>query len=153
LTKFLELSHYHNELSHSYRNAPAKKSFIQTAQAIMIDTNKFIKAIQPIIDECTDKRLKAQIQSTLNRILTLAQQLKIIAAVKASAPNDSDKGVQLITSSQNLVASIKKALRDCVSCSIRARKGSNVAESGITFRKIVYARQLVAAGLVTKKMF
>lgn len=147
--KLLELSHYHKEISLSFRTemvAP-KKAYIQTAQGIVFEVNSFIKAMQPIIEDCTDKRLKLQIQSTLSRIVTMAQQMKIIAAVKASCPGDSDAGVQIVTACKNLVASIKMAFRDAIACSIRAGKGSRLALNAIQFKKVIYARQLAGINL------
>lgn len=144
--KFLDLSTYHNQLKTSYKDVFAKKAFIQAAQGIMIDTTQFVKAIQPVITACTDKRLRLQIQSSAARLTTLSQQLKIVAAVKASSLGDNDAAVQLISCAQNLVGSIKMALRDCVSCSIRARKESNAEIVGIKFRKVVFARNLLPAG-------
>jgi hypothetical protein len=148
--QFIELSHYHKEMSIDH-DPQHKKSFIQSAQGVVKETNVYIKAIQPLLDECTDQRLKAQLSGTVNRIGTLAQQLKIVAAVKASNPRDTDKGVQLITATQNLVASIKNGLRDCIACSIRSQKGSSTHKSAVQFKKIVYARQLLAAGVLTPK--
>ncbi len=137
--KFIDLSRHQKTLSASYgKNAESKKAFIQNAQSIMLDSASFVKAVQPLIDDCTDKRLVAHLVATLGRITTLSQQLKILAAVKASSPLDTDKAVQLITASQNLVNSFKQALRECVSCSVRAKKGSRFNLRGINFRKVVY---------------
>ncbi|KAI8913670.1 Vinculin/alpha-catenin, partial [Gorgonomyces haynaldii] len=130
--KFLELSEHHHKLSLSRHDPQSKKAFIQTAQAIMVDVGSFVKQVQPLVDDCTDKRLQQTIKATLARISTLSQQLKIIAAVKASAPMDKDKGQQLVTSAQNLVSSIKTALRECISCTIRTRTQS------VQFKRVVY---------------
>ncbi|KAI8928410.1 Vinculin family-domain-containing protein [Entophlyctis helioformis] len=141
--RMLDLSTHHGTLSRSLRSDPsAKRSFIQSAQGIMIDADGLLKAAKPLVDACTDKRLRMQLQGTLNYIQTLAQQLKIVAAVKASSPLDLDTGVQLVSCAQNLMKTVKLALRDCVSCSLRVRKGSEgAAVSGgvVKFRKVVYA--------------
>jgi hypothetical protein len=144
--QFIDLSHYHKEMS-ANNDPQHKKVFIQTAQSVMKETSLYVKSIQPLIDECTDQRLKAQLLITVNRIATLGQQLKIIAAVKASNPRDKDKGSQLITATQNLVTSIKNGLRESIACSIRSLKGSCGKKSAIHFKKVVYSRQLHAAGV------
>lgn len=134
--KFLDLSACHKLLS-SFNPKPAdKKAFIQTAQDIMSETAQLIKAVEPLIRCCADKRLVLQIQQTTARISTLAQTLKVIAAVKASSPRDSDKAVQLITNGQNLVQSVKAVLRDAISCSIRLKKGTE--PDVVHFKKQVY---------------
>lgn len=121
--------------------------FIQAAQGIMCDTERLRTLIEPFIEDCTDKRLVAQLRTTALRMTTISQQLKIIAAVKASSSNDGDKDVQLVTTCQNLMSTIKQALRDSVVCSLRGRDGSLVHLNAVNFRKVVFARQLVAAGI------
>ncbi|KAL2918922.1 hypothetical protein HK105_201756 [Polyrhizophydium stewartii] len=140
--RMLDLSEFHARLAHSRSDPAAKRSFIQAAQAIMVDANTLLKAAQPLVEACTDRRLRMQLQGTLTYITTLAQQLKIVAAVKASSPLDADKDVQLVSCAQNLMKTVKMGLRDCVACSLRVRKGSEAAAvAGIVkFRKVVYAR-------------
>jgi hypothetical protein len=133
--KFLDLSKHHQELSHSLQPV-SKKSFIQTAQDIAADTVNLIAAVQPLVQQCADKRLVLQIQQTSSRIQTLGQTLKILAAVKASSPRDRDKAVQLVSNGQNLVGSVKMILRDAISCSLRLKKGA--PSDLFRFRKVVY---------------
>ncbi len=104
----------------------------------MTETSRLVKAIDPLIKSCADKRLVNQIQQTADKITTLAQTLKVIAAVKASSPRDTDKGHQLINNAQNLVHSVKMVLRDAISCSLRLRKDAPV--DLVHFRKKVYAK-------------
>ena len=132
---FLDLSNYHKALSTNV-NPQSKKDFIKTAQDIMAETAKLIKAVNPLIISCADKRLVLQIQQTTARISTLGQTLKVIAAVKASSPRDTDKQSQLITNGQNLVGSVKMVLRDAISCTLRLR-GDAPADL-IHFKKQIY---------------
>ncbi|KAI8896423.1 Vinculin family-domain-containing protein [Globomyces pollinis-pini] len=136
--KFLELSEFHQKLS-TATDPMAKRSFIQTAQDIMAETNLLIQAVQPLIDACADKRLCLQIKQTASKLSTLAQTLKVIAAVKASSPKDTDKAIQLVSNGQNLVQSVKMILRDSISCSLRLKKGTN--SDLVRFRKAIYAKK------------
>lgn len=138
---FLLLSTYHQELSHQ-NNPQSKKSFIQTAQEIMLQTSKLVKAVEPLIKACADKRLAIQINQTTTRTSTFAQTLKVVAAVKASSPRDTDKGVQLISNAQNLMQSVKHILRDAISCSLRLKK--DVPDDLVHFKKVIYAKGMIA---------
>ncbi|KAJ3260967.1 hypothetical protein HK103_006922 [Boothiomyces macroporosus] len=135
--KFLDLSEYHNKLSH-HNDPQAKRSFIQTAQDIMRETDKLEETVKVLIMWCADKRLCTQIQNTLARLVTLAQTLKVIAAVKASSPKDTDKAVQLVSCGQNVVQSVKMVLRDAISCSLRLKK--DCPSDLVRFRKVIYAK-------------
>ncbi|KAJ3322065.1 hypothetical protein HDV06_003666 [Boothiomyces sp. JEL0866] len=136
--KFLDLSEYHNKLSH-HNDPQAKRSFIQTAQDIMRETDKLEETVKVLIMWCADKRLCSQIQNTLARLVTLAQTLKVIAAVKASSPKDTDKAVQLVSCGQNVVQSVKMVLRDAISCSLRLKK--DCPSDLVRFRKVIYAKK------------
>ncbi|KAJ3273104.1 hypothetical protein HDV01_004743, partial [Terramyces sp. JEL0728] len=135
--KFLDLSEYHNKLSR-HNDPQAKRSFIQTAQDIMRETDKLEETVKVLITWCADKRLCNQIQNTLARLVTLAQTLKVIAAVKASSPKDTDKAVQLVSCGQNVVQSVKMVLRDAISCSLRLKK--DCPSDLVRFRKVIYAK-------------
>ena len=104
----------------------------------MSETVKLVKAVEPFIKACADKRLAMQINQTVTRTSTFAQTLKIVAAVKASSPRDNDKGVQLISNAQNLMHSVKNILRDTISCSLRLKK--DAPSDLIHFKKVIYAK-------------
>ena len=137
--KFLDLSLHHKELAERKVNPQAKKEFIQTAQDIVAETNALVKAVQPLLNGCADKRLTKQMQESTERMLTLAQTLKIIVAVKASSPGDKDKGVQLVMNAQNLVQSVKGALRNAISCSLKLKPDADQKLG--RFRKVIYAKR------------
>jgi hypothetical protein len=144
---FFHLSQSHAELKHSSNQmaAEAKKKLIQTAQDIVVQASAFVKHAQLVIEGCTSPRLRSQLETTLNRIQALSQQLKVIVAVKASAPKDKDGAAQLVTSALNLTNSIKTGLRDCVSCSLRNVRRDH--EKGMRFRKVVYKKFLDLANI------
>ena len=134
--KLIEMSHYHSELEKvslaSLREGQSllKSQLIGTAQSILSETQKIINHAKPLAHQCTDKILSKQLASILTRIETLSQQLKIVAAVKASSPTDRDKGAQLINGAHNLVQSLKSCLKNCESACLRIPNGS------LKFRKI-----------------
>eukprot|EP00842_Homolaphlyctis_polyrhiza_P005719 jgi/Hompol1/6148/HPOL_002653-RA len=146
--RMLDLAEFHGQLAHGgiKGNTVAKRDFIKAAQLIMLDAANLVAAAQPLVDACADKRLRMQLQGTLTYVTTLAQQLKIVAAVKASSPLDTDKSVQLVSCAQNLMRTVKAGLRDCVACSLRVKKlaGSaanseqTAAAAAFKFRKALY---------------
>jgi hypothetical protein len=115
----------HTEASH------AKTKLIETAKNILAESRKIIQHATPLVNHCKDKVLSKQLSSLLGRIETLSQQLKIVAAVKASNPADRDKGSQLIQCTTNLVIALKACLKSCVSASLRS------SHEGIQFRKLI----------------
>ena len=143
--ELVQLSAYHNSLQTDTSDALAKKSFVQTPQQILASAEGFVKAAQPLLTACTDKRLCDQLQVGLMHINSLSRQLKIVVAVKASSPFDRDSDVQMLTCVRNLSKSLKMALRDAVSCSLRVKKGSGYGlSSALIFKKAVYIKALEA---------
>ncbi|KAI8834915.1 Vinculin family-domain-containing protein [Chytridium lagenaria] len=100
-----------------------KRAFITAAQQIMSEASSIVLSTRPIADTCTDKRLKSALLLNLDRIDTLAQQLKIIAAVKTASPGDTDRDLQLVGCAQNLMMAVKSCLGNAEAGSLRAAKG------------------------------
>ncbi|KAJ3094993.1 hypothetical protein HDU97_007360 [Phlyctochytrium planicorne] len=121
-----DLATHHQHLRKE-ASAESKRAFITAAQQIMSEASAIVLASRPIADLCTDKRLKSTLLLDLDRIDTLAQQLKIIAAVKTSAPGDTDRDLQLIGCAQNLMLAVKSCLNHAESGSLRVAKGALVA--------------------------
>jgi hypothetical protein len=136
--KFFDISGFHHELSIQV-SPQSKKAFIQTAQEILAEAGNLINAVDPIIQGCADKSLVIQTQATAKSIVTLAQTLKVIVAVKASSPRDADKSLQLISVAKNLTNQVKLILRDCIGCSLRLRNGS--LGDSIKFKKVLYTKK------------
>jgi vinculin len=115
---FERLSLFHNELK--LRPTPeAKKGFIMAARDIVTHSNELVTPAKVVADGCTDNRMVRNLTGTLDRLSTLAQQLKIVAAVKASSPGDRDQDAQLIHCGQNLMQAIKGCMRECDAVSIK----------------------------------
>lgn len=132
----LDLSTFHGQLRISADPA-TKKAFISAAQQITAQATGVAKSAHPLVKECTDKRLKAQLLGALDKIQTLGQQLKIVAAVKASAPTDRDQDAQLVACATNLMNAVKGCLRDCESASLRISP-SVLERIGVRFRRQIY---------------
>ncbi|KAI9206152.1 Vinculin family-domain-containing protein [Polychytrium aggregatum] len=128
------LSQHHHELTRR-GGAQAKKEFIETGRAILAAANELCRHAVGLAGHCTDRRLRNQLQSTTDRIQSLSSQLKIVTAVKASAPGDADRDDQLIGCATNLMASVLACLRECESASLRSQG------AGMKFRKIYYRRK------------
>ncbi|RKO96715.1 hypothetical protein CAUPRSCDRAFT_11593 [Caulochytrium protostelioides] len=113
-----------------------KKQFVERAQAIVGESAVMVAAARPLATECTDLRLRKQLTTTLDRTETLCQQLKIVAAVKASDPNDRDRDQQLVACAKNLLLAFKTCLRDSEAASLRITDPR--AARQFQFRKVLY---------------
>ena len=65
-----------------------KDDMIFTAKAIAAKGQAIVRFANIISELCTDKKTKASLQSCAEMIPTLSTQLRIIASVKASTPDD-----------------------------------------------------------------
>ncbi|KAJ3261463.1 hypothetical protein HDU77_000836 [Chytriomyces hyalinus] len=99
--------------------AESKRSFIQAAKQIHTECLKIVASAKPIADRCSDARLQKQLSSSLQWIENLAQQLKIVAAVKTSAPLDTDRDQQLVTCAKNVMVAVKNCIRDSEAGTLR----------------------------------
>lgn len=116
-----KLSKYHIELRFSSA-AETKKGFINAAKDIVMHASNIDIPAKQLAEQCTDLRLKRQLLQSIDRIGTIAQQLKIVAAVKAASPKDTDRDQQLIQCAQNLMQAVRTVLRYCEVASIRINK-------------------------------
>ena len=66
-----------------------KDDMIHTAKAIAANGQAIVRFANIISELCTDKKTKASLQSCAEMIPTLSTQLRIIASVKASTPDDT----------------------------------------------------------------
>jgi hypothetical protein len=138
-----QLSHFHNLLKRD-PTPESKKSFIKSAQDICSQSQKLLSYASPLSERCLDKRLKGQLKGSLDRVTTLGQQLKILAAVKTSAPMDTDRDQQLIACAQNLMVGVKNCLKESEAASLRVPgppAGGGSAAVTVRFRRNVYRRQ------------
>ncbi|KAJ3043432.1 hypothetical protein HDV00_005130 [Rhizophlyctis rosea] len=141
-THLLSLSEYHTSLRHSATPAN-KKSFISTAQQITSESLTFTKTVRQLASVCTDKRLRKTLLLHLERIESLGQQLKIVAAVKAANPGDRDQDAQLVGCATNLMKATKACLRDCESASLRVEEGKG---GNVRFRRQIYRFKMYGSG-------
>ncbi|ORY51970.1 Vinculin/alpha-catenin [Rhizoclosmatium globosum] len=100
-------------------NAEAKKEFILASKTIHVEALKISGAVKPIVERCMDKQLAKQLQGSIQWVENLAQQLKIVIAVKTSAPSDASSDVQLIACAKNLMVAVKGCIRDSEAGSLR----------------------------------
>lgn len=133
------LSEFHNALKNK-PTAENKAGFITASLGILGEVNALQALSKDLVEKCTDMRLRKQLSDTMDQITTTAQQLKIVAAVKASSPKDTDKDQQLITCAQNLVKVVKACMRECESSSLR--QGSVSVSVDTMPPKILFKRQV-----------
>jgi len=68
----------------------SKKDLINAAKLIAQEVKAIEEEARKLAESCTDKRLKADLIATAQKINTMGQQLKILATVKAANPSDND---------------------------------------------------------------
>lgn len=66
-----------------------QSEMIDTAKAIAANGQTIVRFAGIIGDHCTDRTIRNELQYCAEMIPTLSTQLRIIATVKASTPNDS----------------------------------------------------------------
>ena len=125
-------------------DATAKKGFIECAGGILKSALDLTSLARPLSSFCVDKRLQSQMNATLDRVVTMCQQLKILAAVKASSPEDDDADSTLITCAKNIIDSMNEALRQSEASSLRLPpegKGLLIGSKGtVRFRRTLYRK-------------
>lgn len=138
--KMEELSTIHSRIR---SNPIAKKEMIQKSLEITSATNSLLQQCKELGELCTDKLLKNQLFTTIDRIKTLSQQLRVVTAVKASNPNDLDSDNQLFSCASNLAETIKVLLRNSEAASVRCtfKTGGTVGLAVIKFKKNLARKQ------------
>ena len=134
-------------LSQLYREntLQARKQMIDVSKDIYKDCLKFAQEGHKIQTECTDQVLKSQLAAPLESISSVAVQLKIVTAVKASESSDEDSEKQLVLCSKNLMHAVKSAIKYAESASLRMAAlppNSLTKFHPLKFRKVVYLRSL-----------
>lgn len=133
-----KLSTFHRELvSEPGANPVAKKGFITTAKDIWMVAMELKVDMDLLMQKCSDARLRMQLKISLSKIEMLAQQLKIVSAVKASNPSDADSEVQLVTCAQNLSDAMMVVLRDAEAAALRV---SDKDVGLYRFRRAIYTK-------------
>lgn len=134
-TTMLQFSATHDEME--LEPTTEKKSiFMMHAQNICSSVKHIAKASLSVIESCTDARLKIRLSKELDHLNSLAQQFKILSAVKVSS-DGADKDAQMIICAKNITRCGKTVLIDCHGASLRSKddKVRNL------FREAMYKRR------------
>ncbi|TPX30553.1 hypothetical protein SmJEL517_g05898 [Synchytrium microbalum] len=127
-TLFAEMS----AVSADLRKSPtpeAKSRFIQLAREIGKCSEDFTAKANEIMKACTDRRLVARLKADIERCLTLGQQIRIVAAVKASEPKDVDNEQQLIVCARNLMKTMQESMVNCEAASLRVPASAGLSNA------------------------
>ena len=117
----------------------SKKQLISSAQDISRLLVTLTTHVSALIQRTPDKRLKKQLQDSVHRLVLLAQQIKILSAVKAGSPHDKDSEEQLASVARNIVSEVEgKVLRSCEAAELAARSKGSDQSSGLRFRRQVF---------------
>jgi hypothetical protein len=116
------------EFSHGRGELQSKTEMIHTAKAIAANGQVIVQFANIISDQCTDKRMKANLQYCAEMIPTLSTQLRIIASVKASTPDDASADVMLVKNAQNLMHAVIKTMQAAEAACMKGLKGAEDGE-------------------------
>ncbi|KNE69624.1 hypothetical protein AMAG_20008 [Allomyces macrogynus ATCC 38327] len=110
------------ELAEQYQlDSPAAKLTLLGSTREVVQLCQVLDThVRQIVNQCTDKRLRTALARSADLIPTLAQQLKILASVKASSPaNDLDAERGLVVCAQNLMTAVRDVLRHAEAAALR----------------------------------
>lgn len=113
-----------------YCETHSKRELIDTAKMITAASAELNKHARDIALKCPDKRMKHDLMVTIDRIPTIATQLKILATVKATmfGANDPQADFEatemLVGCAENLMGSARSVVKDCEAASIKIRTGA-----------------------------
>jgi vinculin len=102
-----------------------RKQLIQTAKLIVKESEAVVAMARKVAEACTDKRMKRAILQVVDKIPTIATQLKIIAAVKATRQGGDDEEADreasemLTDNAQNLMGAVSEVLYATEAATIR----------------------------------
>eukprot|EP00056_Hartaetosiga_gracilis_P002719 m.56122 g.56122 ORF g.56122 m.56122 type:complete len:833 (+) comp11174_c0_seq1:156-2654(+) len=98
-----------------------RSELIGSAKSIAARAKGIRKLALAAAENCSDKRLRADLLFLCDRLPTLATQLKIISSVRAAATHHSeDTDQMLISNAQNLMDSVQRTVRACEAASIKS---------------------------------
>eukprot|EP00123_Amoebidium_parasiticum_P017342 comp23809_c1_seq1/m.41421 comp23809_c1_seq1/g.41421 ORF comp23809_c1_seq1/g.41421 comp23809_c1_seq1/m.41421 type:complete len:865 (-) comp23809_c1_seq1:32-2626(-) len=97
----------------------SKRELIALSKEIASDAIKASREAQSYANNCADRKLKQQLLMVVNRMETIAAQLKIIATVKAAHYMDEQADSQLTICAKNLMDAVGASVGMCHSASLR----------------------------------
>eukprot|EP01134_Creolimax_fragrantissima_P001248 CFRG1248T1 len=115
-----------------------KRELITLATSISKDARAMAKTAREFAENCADQRLKSALLNRVAVMETIGAQLKIIAAVKASNPEDVDADNQLNICAQNLMGHVQECVGQCHSASIKPVNPNHPLMKTVAWRKKVY---------------
>ncbi|KJE94488.1 vinculin [Capsaspora owczarzaki ATCC 30864] len=97
-----------------------KKDMIDMAKSMASEVAEIVKLAKAAAEQCSDRRLKANLLQLCDKIPTISTQLRIIASVKAANPSDSDAETQLIAGSKNLMDVVTEIVKGTEAASLKS---------------------------------
>ena len=97
-----------------------KKDMIDMAKSMASEVSEIVRLAKGAAEQCSDRRMKANLLQLCDKIPTIATQLRIIASVKAANPDDNDAETQLIAGSNNLMDVITEIVKGTEAASLKS---------------------------------
>lgn len=110
-------------------NGGDKRQLIRCAKEIAKASNDVTSCATDIANHCTDRRIRTTMLTVIERIPTIATQLKILSTVKAtmlgrrnvSEEEEVEATEMLVFNAQNLMLSVQSVIREAEAASIKIR--------------------------------
>ena len=91
-------------------NAESKMEMITMAKQIAHNAQEVVDIAHMLADQSVDKRMRSNLKYYADMIPTFSNQLRILADVKASMPNDRSADSMLTKNAENLINAVSKTI-------------------------------------------
>jgi hypothetical protein len=113
-----------------YRRGSIKSmpEMIKTARDICKSAQELVNYANMISEQCTDKRMKSNLQHRAEILPTLSNQLNIIASVKEANPDDINADIMLTKNAQNLMDAVIQMIQAAEAAYVKGLKPPDDSE-------------------------
>lgn len=107
--------------------ARSKKELIELAKLIAKESKEVVKLSRAMANKCTDKSMRKNLLTVIDRIPTISTQLKIVATVKATMIGADDEGADqeatesLVGCAENLMSAVRQTVRESEGVGVKIR--------------------------------
>ncbi|KAI6654324.1 alpha-catenin [Oopsacas minuta] len=117
-----------SELAKARGNAESKMEMINIAKKIAQGTQQVVDIAHAIADQSVDKRMRSNLKYYADMLPTFTNQLRILADVKASMPNDRSADTMLTKNAENLIKAVSKTIEAAEATCVKGLQPSNDPE-------------------------
>ena len=102
---------------------------INIAKNIAVSAQEVVELASLLAGQSADKRMRSNLCYYADMIPTFSNQLRILADVKASMPNDRSADIMLVKNAENLMNAVSKTIRAAEATCVKGLKPSDDPET------------------------